>query len=1202
MAVDFTHLHLHTDYSLLDGACDVDKLVAHVDKIGQKSVAMTDHGNIFGAVHFFDSAKKKGIKPILGCELYICQAEDHRAKGDGDKYNHLLVLAENEEGYRNLVRLTSEAALHGFYRKPRVSKNFLARHTKGLIGFSGCLAGEVSQHLMADDYEKAKATAGKFEEMFGKGNFFLEVQDHHLGPDKAVVDYMFRMEKDLNIPLIATNDSHYIEDSDARAHEVLLCVQTAGSMNDPKRFKFDTEEFYIKTAEEMARLFPDHPNVISGTMQFPERCNLKLSKVDNPFPEFPVPEGMDLDGYFEQVCREGLQKRLATNVSHLRSRGILRKTEADYHARLDREITCIKQMKFPGYFMIVWDFIRYAREQHIPVGPGRGSAAGSLVAYCMEITDVDPLQNELLFERFLNPERISMPDIDIDFCMNRRGEVIEYVRRKYGTDQVAQIITFNTMAAKAAIKDVGRALDMPYGEVDRIAKMIQGKIGVTISEVLADNGPLTQAYESEPKIRELIDTALRLEGLVRGAGVHAAGVVIAPSPLTELVPVTRTKDEAIVTSYDMGSIEKMGLLKMDFLGLTTLTVIDDALKLIKQTKGIEVDLATIPLDDAKTYEQVFHKALTSGVFQFESSGMRDVLRRYKPNTVEDLTALNALYRPGPIQGGMVDEFIERKWGRRAVEYELPELEPILSETLGVMLYQEQVMQISNRLAGFSLSQADMLRRAMGKKDAPEMARQKIKFMEGAADNKHPKAIAGNIFDLMAKFAEYGFNKSHSAAYALLAYHTAYLKTHYPVEFMAALLTSETSKPENVVKYISECKEIGIAVVPPDVQISLASFTPSVIDVPCPIHPGNIGLNGSTPPPEPPQSMEAIRFGLAAIKNVGHNAIESVLAARAEPNKGLFTSLWDFCERVDLRLMNKRVLESLIKAGAMDCFGPRAAVMAALDSAIEHAQKAQKDKESGQHGLFGIFDSDIPAAGSATAQSLPKVPEWDEHTRLQNEKDVLGFFVSGHPMDKYREKLRNMKVVDTATACEMKPEPQVFRRGGNNGPDPNEISIAGIITGLKVAKSKRSGEMYAQAVLEDTVGKIELIAFPQSYEKLAEKLKIDVPVVVRGSLRGEEDSAPKLAISSIQALEDIKVKLPEALRIKVPLHSPDAALLTKLMTLFRDSPGQGKVLLDLEEPGEFCAVLEPTKLAVLADRLFIDRVEELVGRGGVRVIQ
>jgi DNA polymerase-3 subunit alpha len=1179
MPAEFTHLHLHTDYSLLDGACDVEKLVKHVHSLGQTAVAMTDHGNIFGAVHFFNAAKEYGIKPILGCELYICQEEDHRAKPDPDlKYNHLVVLAENEEGYRNLVRLTSEAALHGFYRKPRISKDYLAKHSGGLIGFSACLAGEVAQHIMEGKYDEAKASAGQYQDIFGRGNFFLEIQDHQLGPDKTVCDAMFRLEKDLDIPLIATNDSHYIAADDSRAHEILLCVQTAASMNDPKRFKFDTNEFYIKSADEMARLFAHAPHVVSGTMQFPERCNLKLHKVDNPFPAFPVPDGETLDSYFEKVCREGLQKRLATSVEHLRATGHLRKTIPDYYARLDREIACIKQMQFPGYFMIVWDFIRYAREQSIPVGPGRGSAAGSLVAYCMEITDIDPLQNELLFERFLNPERVSMPDIDIDFCMNRRGEVIRYVQQKYGEDQVAQIITFNTMAAKAAIKDVGRALDMPYGEVDRIAKLIPATIGITIERALEDSPPLAAAYE-DPKIRELIDTAMRLEGLVRGAGVHAAGVVIAPKPLTELVPVTRTKDDAIVTSYDMKSIEKMGLLKMDFLGLTTLTVIDDALKLIKSTKGVDLNLSTIALDDATTYEQVFHRALTSGVFQFESSGMRDVLRRYRPTSVEDLTALNALYRPGPIQGGMIDDFIERKWGRRAVEYMFPELEPILCETLGVIVYQEQVMQISSAIGGYSLGGADLLRRAMGKKNEQEMAKQRGIFMAGAAEKKFAKDKAGQLFDLMEQFAGYGFNKSHSAAYALLAYHTAWLKTKYPVEFMAALLTSETSKPENVVKYISECREMNIPVVPPNVQNSDANFTP--------VH---------------TEAGEAIGFGLAAIKNVGHNAIVSILAAREElraQGREGFASLWDFCERVDLRLLNKRVLESLIKAGAMDAFGPRGQVFAALDKATERAQKSQKDAAAGQSGLFGsIFDADDAPAANRESEALPPAPDWDEHTRLQNEKEVLGFFVSGHPLDKYREKLRNLTVVDTATACEMKPEPQVFRRGSNE--QQNEIQIAGVITGLKVAKSKR-GEMYAQAALEDAVGKIELIAFSSAYQKLAEKLKIDVPVLVRGVLRGEDDSSPKLSVSNIQALEDVEIKLPASLRIKVVLRDPDAALLEKLNAVFLAAPGKGRVLLDLEDPGEFCAVLEPHDVAVSADRLFIDRVEEIVGRGGVRVI-
>jgi DNA polymerase III subunit alpha len=1175
MAAEFTHLHLHTDYSLLDGACDVDKLAKHLSKIGQTSAAITDHGNIYGAVHFFDALHKKDLKPILGCELYVCKEDSHlREHADPDsKYNHLLVLAENEAGYRNLVRLTSEAALHGFYKKPRVSKSFLAKHTEGLIGFSGCLAGEVSQHIMQGNYDLAKKSAGDFETMFGRGNFFLEIQDHGLAPDKAVTEAMFKLERDLDIPLIATNDSHYIEDQDSRAHEVLLCVQTAGSMNDPKRFKFDTQEFYIKSADEMHRLFAHAPEVCTRTMQFPERCALELTKVKNPFPKFDCPNGMDLDEYFEQVCRAGWRHRRDTAIKHLEDTGKLRKSLAEYEGRLNREIDCIKQMKFPGYFMIVWDFIRYAKSIDIPVGPGRGSAAGSLVAYVMEITDIDPLQNDLLFERFLNPERISMPDIDIDFCMNRRGEVIEYVRQKYGSDQVAQIITFNTMAAKAAIKDVGRALDMPYGEVDRIAKLIPLTIGITISDALRDSPPLALAYE-DPKIKELIDTALRLEGLVRGAGVHAAGVVIAPQPLTELVPVTRTKDDAIVTSYDMKAVEKMGLLKMDFLGLTTLTVIDDCLKLIHSNRSETVDLSLIPLDDTETFEKVFHRALTSGVFQFESGGMRDVLRRYKPSSIEHLTALNALYRPGPMS--MIDDFIKRKWDASLIAYTLPELEPLLRETLGVMVYQEQVMQISNVIGGYSLGGADLLRRAMGKKDAHEMEKQREIFLAGAAERKFPKAAAGEIFDQMAKFAGYGFNKSHSAAYSLLAYHTAWLKTHYPVEFMAALLTSETSKPENVVKYIGECREINISVVPPDVQVSAANFTPM---------------------------GDSIRFGLAAIKNVGHNAIDSIITARNELQalgKEGFASLWEFCDKVDLRLMNKRVLESLCKAGALDAFGPRACVFAALDKCIERAQKSQRDTASGQHGLFGMFDDDGPANSRANDDALPVAPDWDEHTRLQNEKEVLGFFVSGHPLDKYREKLRNLKVVDTVTACEMKPEPQQYRRG--QAEQGSEIQIAGVITGLKVAKSKRSGEMYAQAFLEDTVGKIELIAFPQSYEKLAEKLRIDVPVLVRGSLRGEEDAAPKLAISNIQALEDIKIKLPDALRIRVPLHSPHADLLTKLDALFRSAPGAGKLMLRLEEPDQFAVDLEPHGLTVAADVAFIEQVESLVGRGAVQVIQ
>src|SRR6516225_5999060 len=775
----FVHLHLHTDYSMLDGACDVEKLVKRVKELGMTAVAMTDHGNIFGAVHFVNAAKAAGVKPIVGCELYVCKKDDHRIERtppEGDTYNHLLVLAENEEGYRNLTKITSEASLHGFYYKPRISKSFLAEHSRGLIGLSGCLKGEVAERLMEGKYEAARTAAATFRDIFGEKNFYLEIQDQGLEMEHRIRSGLFQLEKDLRLPMVATNDSHYLCEDDAHAQDVMVCIQTGKSIQDANRMKFEGNQFFVKSHGEMAQVFKDSPDVLTRTLDIAERCNLKLEKVSSPFPHFDVPPGFTLDSYFEHVTREGFARRLEV-LRGQDAQGRLKHSLTDYEQRLARELAIIQQMKFSGYFLIVWDFIRYAKEHNIPVGPGRGSAAGSLISYALAITDIDPLQNELLFERFLNPERISMPDIDIDFCMNRRGEVIDYVTQKYGRDNVAQIITFGTMAAKAAIKDVGRALEMPYGEVDRIAKMIPATIGITIDQALKDKGPLSQAYDADPKIKELIDTAMRLEGLVRGAGVHAAGVVIAPKPLTELVPVTRTKDQAIVTAYDMKAVEKMGLLKMDFLGLTTLTVIDDCLKLIRQTTGEQIDMAKVPLDDAKTYEQVFHRALTSGVFQFESGGMRDVLRRYKPNTVEDLTALNALYRPGPIQGGMIDDFIERKWGRRKVEYMFPELEQILKETLGVIVYQEQVMRIANVMAGFSLGDADLLRRAMGKKKLEEMVKQRDRFIKGAIARGFPEKKIVKIFDLMEQFAGYGFNKSHSAAYALLAYHTAWLKTH-----------------------------------------------------------------------------------------------------------------------------------------------------------------------------------------------------------------------------------------------------------------------------------------------------------------------------------------------------------------------------------------------------------------------------------------
>jgi len=1156
----FVHLHLHTDYSMLDGACDVEKLVQRVKELGMPAVAMTDHGNIFGAVHFVNAAKAAGIKPIVGCELYVCKKDDHnieRTPPEGDTYNHLLVLAENEEGYRNLAKITSEASLRGFYYKPRVSKKFLAEHSKGLIGLSGCLKGEVAERLMEDNYDAARNAAAGYSDIFGKDNFFLEIQDQGLEQEHRIHSNLFRLEKELGLPMVATNDSHYLCEDDAHAQDVMLCIQTGKSIQDTNRMKFQGTGFFVKSHDEMYRVFKDAPDVLSRTLGIAERCNMRLEKISNPFPHFDVPAGFTLDSYFEHVAREGFARRLET-LRGLEAQGRLKHSLAEYEQRLARELAIIQQMKFSGYFLIVWDFIRYARERDIPVGPGRGSAAGSLVSYALGITDLDPLQHELIFERFLNPERISLPDIDIDFCMNRRGEVINYVTNKYGRENVAQIITFGTMAAKAAIKDVGRAMGVLYSEVDRIAKMVPTTLNIKLEDAIKESPALQQAYESDAQVRELLDTAKKLEGMVRNAGVHAAGVVISPRPLNELVPLHKTKNDEIVTAFDMVAIEKLGLLKMDFLGLTTLTILDDSLKLIAQTRGERVVLENIGLDDPETYEKVFHKGLTSGVFQFESRGMRDVLRRYQPNSIEDLTALNALYRPGPIQGGMIDDFIDRKHGRKKIEYELPELQEILQETLGVIVYQEQVMQIANRLAGYSLGEADLLRRAMGKKKHEEMAQQRERFIEGAVQRGYPPKKIEKIFDLMAQFAGYGFNKSHSAAYALLAYQTAYLKTRYPVEFMAALLTSVTGSTDDVVKYINECREMGIAVEAPDINVSDANFTP----------------HGS-----------AIRFGLAAVKNVGHNAIQSIVAGRKE--LGRYSSVYEFCEKVDLRLLNKRVLESLIKSGAMDGLGRRAQLMAVLDRAIEGAQKTQRDAESGQHGLFGVFQEE---AVTSSNTKLPDTPDWDEHTRLANEKEILGFFISGHPLEKYRDKLEDLHALSTEEIGAMK---------SSTGKDEN-IATAGIITSIRVLKSKR-GDFYAQGTLEDMSGSLEMLVFPEAYRKLQDRVKLEVPVLIRGGVRIEEGANPKLTVNEIQPLEEARVPLPRSLRIRVPLETASEATVDALQVLCVQRKGEAKVLFDVERQGDFMVVMEAEGYNVQPDRNFIARVEELCGRGAVRVI-
>ncbi|HEV2447903.1 MAG TPA: DNA polymerase III subunit alpha, partial [Candidatus Sulfopaludibacter sp.] len=909
----FVHLHCHTDYSLLDGACDIDQLMKIVVEQKMPAVAMTDHGNLFGAVKFYNAAKANGVHPVIGCEVYVSQ-QGHKTRSDSDRYNHLVLLCESQDGYRNLINLVSTAYLDGFYYKPRIDLDLLSRHSKGLIGMSACLRGHIAETVLADKYEDARRTAHQYADIFGRKNFFLEVQDHHLDQDKRLTPELVRMSHETGLPLVATNDSHYLRREDARAHEILLCIQTGKFYSDPSRMRWNNPDFYLKSRAEMMELFAELEEALDRTGEIAARCNVSLEKVKEPFPRFEVPAEHTTDTYFEYVARMGFEKR-RPRLEAMRQRGALKHDLAEYAERLDREIRMIQNMKFSGYFLIVWDFIRYAKDNGIPVGPGRGSAAGSLVGYAMQITDIDPLQYGLLFERFLNPERVSFPDIDVDFCMNRRGEVIQYVTEKYGREQVAQIITFNTLGARAAIKDVGRVLEVPFADVERLTKLVPNVLNISLEDAIKAEPGFDEAARKDPRIDDVLKVALRLEGLSRNCSVHAAGVVISPQPLKELVPLYKTNRDEIVTQFDMSGLEKLSLLKMDFLGLTTLTLIQDALRLIKKRHGVDLVPEDLPLDDKATYE-VFCKGFTSGVFQFESGGMRDILRRYQPSRLEDLTALNALYRPGPIQGGMVDDFIERKWGRRAVQYDLPELKELLEETYGVIVYQEQVMQISNRIAGYSLGDADLLRRAMGKKKPEEMAKQRERFVSGALERNFNQKKVEKIFDLMEQFAGYGFNKSHSAAYAYLAFVTAYLKAHYPVDFMAALLTSETGNTAKVVKYINECREMGIRILPPDVNHSEWSFTPD---------------------------GEAIRFGLGAVKNLGQSAVEAI--ARAREEVGRFIGLHQFCEKADLGSVNRRMIESLIKAGAMDSLeGTRSQKFAALEGAMEAGQRAWRDRE------------------------------------------------------------------------------------------------------------------------------------------------------------------------------------------------------------------------------------------------------------------
>ena len=1053
--MSFVHLHLHTEYSLLDGATRPDDLAARVAKLGMPACAITDHGNMFGAVEFYNAMKKEGVKPIIGCEMYVAygsrfdKAGVEDGQADAGANNHLIVLAANDTGYKNLVKLVSAGYTEGFYYKPRIDKELLREHREGLIVLSSCLKGEVSQALAGGNWQKAKDAALQYREILGPENFFLEIQDHGIPDQQKIVPMMARLGEEVGLQLVGTNDSHYLDQSDAFAHEVLLCIGTGKTLGDEKRMKFYSDDFYVKGPDAMRRVFKDYPEASDNTVRIAERINLSLDVKGHHLPKFPVPDKEDLSSYFAKIARAGLEKRLAKRAPR-------RHENAAYWERLEREIEIIKNMQFPGYFLVVWDFIKYAKDHGIPVGPGRGSAAGSVVAWALEITNVDPLEYDLLFERFLNPERISMPDIDLDFCMNRRGEVIEYVRHKYGEENVAQIITFGTMAAKSVVRDVGRVLGHQYGFVDKISKMIPGGPGVTLTDAKKDSPQLAEAIKNDEEVKKIVEIGERLEGLSRHAGMHAAGVVITPEPVTNYVPLYRTNRDEIVTQFDMRVVEKMGLVKMDFLGLRTLTVIDDAIKSAKQVDGVDIDIEAIPLDDPEVY-RLFQEGRTKGVFQFESGGMVDLLRKSKPTQFEDLAALNALYRPGALDAGMVDEYVKRKNGTSKARYLVPVMKDVLEETYGVIVYQEQVMQIAQKVAAYTLGQADLLRKAMGKKDAAVMAAERGKFVDGAVGNGYDKKKANEIFDYIEPFARYGFNKSHSVAYALVAYQTAWLKVHHARHFMAALMSSEMDRTEAVVKFIGEAKSMGIDVMPPDVNESNMYFTV-------------VGPN--------------IRFGLGAVKGVGESAIESVLIARRK--LGRFTSLLQFCEEVDLRACNKKVLEALVKSGSFDFIGTsRRALYEQLDTTADSAQRTKDEKERGQNSLFGMF------AASATPRAekaFVRGPEWPEDERLRYEKETLGFYITGHPLNKFAAELNQFANATTDTLYKHVDE---------------VVNIGGIVSQMKKSKIKKGpneGKMMAKFILDDQAGSVEVVVFSDLYAKYMKWLDNGVAVLVTATVK------------------------------------------------------------------------------------------------------
>lgn len=1130
----FVHLHVHTEYSLLDGASRITELVKRAKELGMPAIAITDHGSMYGIIDFYKQANKQGIKPILGCEVYVApRGRQERCTVDGENYYHLVLLAETDEGYRNLIELVSRANTEGFYYKPRVDTELLRQYSKGLICLSACIAGEIPTWLLKGNMDRAEVLAKEYRAIFGEDNFFLEIQDHGIPEQKQANELLIAMSKKLGIGLVATNDLHYIYKKDAECHDVLLCIQMGKTVDDTNRMKFSTNEFYLKSYSEMESVFASYPEALTNTCRIAKRCNVTLDFGNMYLPAFPVPENLTTDSYLEKLCSEKMLERYTEITEEVKN-------------RLAYELSVIYKMGYSGYFLIVWDFINHARTQDIPVGPGRGSAAGSIVAYLLGITNIDPIKYGLLFERFLNPERVSMPDIDIDFCYVQRGKIIEYVSQRYGADRVAQIITFGTMAAKGAIRDVGRALNMSYGEVDRIAKMIPTELGITLTRALKVNSELKTAYEEEAMVGKLIDLAMAVEGLPRHASTHAAGLVISQEPLTHYVPLQNSAEGFLTTQYDKDKVEEIGLLKMDLLGLRTLTVIGDAIKLIKKNRKLDIDIDNIPLDDPKV-STMLTRGDTAGVFQLESSGITTLVKDLKPECFADLIPLVALYRPGPLGSGMVADFINGRHGKREVTYVHPLLEPILKETFGVILYQEQVMQIASTMAGFTLGQADMLRRAMGKKKHDVLNAQRENFMAGASARGIESKLAGDIFDLMAHFADYGFNKSHSAAYALVAYQTAYLKANFPQEFMAALLSSVMGTNEKVGYYIETCRQMGIDILPPDVNASYNSF----------------GVDGSS-----------IRFGLAAVKNVGENAIQNMVAAREQD--GPFISLVDLCTRVDMRLVNKRVIESLIKCGAFDSLGAkRSQLLAVLERAVDMAAVRQRDKASGQIALFCE-----ETLNEAAEVHLPDIAEIPKDQLLVMEKEITGFYVTGHPLDAYREKMNHFTPLGELLSGEYE--------------DGKNVKVAGLIITAKRITTK-NGDMMCFMQLEDFTDQMEIVVFPRIFNQFSKIIVPDMPVKVSGRLSVNDEST-KILADTIKLLDDSAAG---EVRIKIAKEQENGDIFEKLKQVFREYSGSTVVFLHLMDSQRVIKTekqfwIQPSFEAVAA-------LESVIGKGRVKII-